>query len=241
MSTIICIPSPPFGQYFWEKVCERIAQSNRMTKIVTPFVECGNLEEAIQFLKNEIIQINDDVVILTHGSTLNLGLELSKNKAVKGIVLTNGSISKPSHIAQIGLKTPKWLLNIMSQPDLATAIFSSSVGMRRWVVNPYVMNRDMVVMVCKEYLESETYRKNCINWIASHSLPISSAPCFETPILSIWGTHDTFHPLHERQKIENISPKHDAIEVPGGRYLHPLERPWETADAVLNWLNKRSL
>ena len=222
-------------------MCERFAHFNRMTKIVTPFNECDNQVDAVHILNEIIEQLNDDVVLLTHGSTLEIGLKLTKNKAVKGVVLTNGSVSKPSHIAQIGLKTPKWLMKLLSQPGLATSIFSSSAGMRRWVVNPSVMNRARVVMVCKEFLESEIYRKNCLNWISNHSLPISEAACLETPILSIWGTHDNFHPLHERQKLDTISPKHEGVEVLGGRYLHPIERPWETADAVLNWLTKRGL
>ena len=241
MTTILCIPSPPFGAFFWTAVCKRLEDHHQPTKIVTPLLDAENLAQATRLLDDELSSIDDSIILLTHGATLNLGLALATHPKVRGIVLTNGSVSKPSILAQLGSNIPTSLLKIALSPRISTSIFSSSLGMRRWVVNPYVMNRDMVVRVCQEFLENRTYRNNALKWVGNNATPLSEAKQIETPCLSIWGTHDFFHPISERQQLDKILTQHTAIDVPGGRYLHALERPWETADALLQWMRQLSL
>ena len=241
MTTLLCIPSPPFGASFWTEVCKRLESQDQPTKIVTPFLSAYTLDQAIQYVDNELSSIQDSVVIVTHGASLNIGLALSSHPKVCGVVLTNGSVSGPSPLLRVVSSVPTSLWMGILQPSIATTLFSSSVGMRRWVVNPYVMNRDMVVRVCQDFLQDKAYRNNCLKWLANKEVPLSLPAQTKIPFLSIWGTHDFFHPISERQHLDQLLSEHTAIDVPGGRYLHALERPWETADSIVGWMKKWKL
>ncbi|MEC8380146.1 MAG: alpha/beta hydrolase [Myxococcota bacterium] len=241
MTTIMCIPCPPFGTEYWTAVCNRLEDKKKPTKIVNPLSTASGLAEATQIMEDELSSSDEDIVILTHGATLNLALALSAHPKVKGIVLSNGSVSKQSILARLGSIIPSSVLKAALHPRISTKLFSSSLGMRRWVVNPYVMNHDMVVRVCNEFINDSKYRSNCLNWVGMNGLPLKPAADDSKPCLSIWGTHDIFHPLSERQAIDGLFTDHTAVDVPGGRYLHGLERPWETADHILEWCSKKSL
>lgn len=240
MTTIMCIPSPPFGANYWTSVCKRLETKQLQTKIVTPLSTASGLAQATRTMDDALSSCEDNVVLLTHGAMLSLAMALTSHPKIKGIVLSNGSVSKASPWAKLGRSIPTSFLKMVLQPNISAQLFSSSLGMRRWVVNPYVMNHDMVVRVCEEFINNSQYKSNCLKWLGNNDIPLKPTANEKTPCLSIWGTHDIFHPLSERQAIDLLFSNHTAVDVPGGRYLHGLERPWETADHIAQWCTEIS-
>jgi pimeloyl-ACP methyl ester carboxylesterase len=236
MSTIICIPSPPFGRYFWRDVCARFSTHQLATKIVTPFSEESDPQKICALIKKECDSIKGPIYILAHGSSIQIALECASFPNIAGIALTNGSFYQDSQLLKLAVSLPNFAMSILSQPKIAVALFRSSIGMRRWVVNPYVMNHDMVVTVCEEFISSSIYRDNCLKYIKEKPSSLQKIPQIRKPTLLIWGTGDYFHPIEHLSQHLSDSDAITCVNVPGGRYLHPIERPWETADSVHEWI-----
>jgi len=66
--------------------------------------------------------------------------------------------------------------------------------------------------------------------LSLHSPPAKTLLC--------WGDSDPItsgsYKLFLKTKTDNV----DVSPVPGGRFLHPIERPWELADRVSAWTQK---
>ena len=102
--------------------------------------------------------------------------------------------------------------------------------MRRLVVNPYVMDIDMITNTCAP-LRDRKYRRAIRRYLAEllSFMPPEKITC---PILAIWGDHDLLYPISISSDIHNRYPQTKRLDIEGGKLLHPIERPWAFADTL---------
>ncbi len=233
--TIHLISSPPFGEYFWTPVQKRLVQHGYDVCIHTP-VETHSTLEQIREQLSLVITPQDDVV--AHGLGVPLLLHFAQKYPIRTAILSNGPRETLDPLCASFARLPAFLQKFYLNPTLSFRYFRSSIGMRRAVVNPYVMDADMVEKVCAPLAQS-SFRKNCVQFlqdIASFSAPSS----LKTQILAIWGDHDLLYPISVSAELENHYSNTKRIDIEGGKLLHPVERPWALADMLHEELAKKN-
>ncbi|MDP2312786.1 MAG: alpha/beta hydrolase [Pseudomonadota bacterium] len=112
---------------------------------------------------------------------------------------------------------------------------ASSAGLRRAVVNPYVMDHDTVAALCGPLVDTAAGRAAVATYLGSLvSLPDPRA--LRCPVLLLWGDADPLYPMAEAAFLEAGISTVEHRAVPGGQHVHPVERPWEMADRLAAWL-----
>ena len=142
MTTIICVSGPPFHSTMWAHVEKRLNTNGVNTVSWSLFgTETGTFDAELSALVSHVARVEGPVVLVGHGLANPLVIAATIAGNVSGIVLTNGPLSQPDRWTRIVhwvSKTPR---------PLTMAWLRSSVGLRRLVVNPYVMDRDTTVAV----------------------------------------------------------------------------------------------
>ena len=99
------------------------------------------------------------------------------------------------------------------------------------VVNPYVMDRDTVVALCHSLFDAKTRTRYVKGLAEIKSLHTDFQSKAEHHI-AIWGDQDLLYPAKIASVLQNRIPDLKRIDIPGGKFLHPIERPWAIADAL---------
>jgi pimeloyl-ACP methyl ester carboxylesterase len=232
--TIHLLSSPPFGEYFWAPVQERLVQHGHDVCIHTPIENHSTLDKAREQLSLSITP-EDDVV--AHGLGVPLLLHFAHKYPLRTAVLSNGPQGGLDPLCSSFARLPSIVQQLYLHPALAFRYFRSSLGMRRAVVNPYVMDADMVEQTCAPLAQS-SFRKNSVQYLKELS-SFSPPPSLKAPILAIWGDHDLLYPISVSAELENRYPNTKRIDIEGGKLLHPIERPWALADLLHEELNKK--
>jgi len=221
------ISSPPFGDDFWRGVQNRLAYHGHDVQIHSPIEHAASIREACIFLKNHV-QPQD--VLVAHGLGVPLALQYASENPINHAILSNGPIENLDPISASFAKLPSLLQKIYLHPTICFRYFQSSLGMRRAVVNPYVMDKEMVASACAPLTKGQT-RSHMIQYlkeISSFSPPAS----IQSSILAIWGDHDLLYPISISMEIQNRYPQTTRLDIEGGKLLHPIERPWAMADIM---------
>ena len=232
--TIHLLSSPPFGEYFWTPVQKRLVQHGHDVCIHTPVETHATLDDIREQL-SLVITPEDDVV--AHGLGVPL-LHFAQKYPIRTIVLTNGPQEKLDPLSAAFVRLPTIAQKFYLRPAISYRYFRSSIGMRRAVVNPYVMDAEMVEKICAPLAQS-SFRKNCVQYlkeVAAFSAPDS----LKAPILAIWGDHDLLYPISVSAELGNRYTKTKRIDIEGGKLLHPIERPWALADMLHEELAKKN-
>jgi pimeloyl-ACP methyl ester carboxylesterase len=148
-------------------------------------------------------------------------------------LVTNGPISRLDRVSGALARLPEGVLaDAVLRPRLVERWLSSSAGLRRTVANPYVMDRDIVVMLTQAMTETADARRSTAQWLRSAAavLPITES---RTRVISaLWGDDDVLYPLGDARRALAALGCSEVTTVSGARHHHPEERPWELADAV---------
>jgi hypothetical protein len=201
----------------------------------------GNLEDEAALLAAEIEGADESLILLAHGTALPLVIAAARKSPPAGIVLTNGALGDTDLLGR-GLRllsrAPGPLTSALFSAKIALPFLASSVGLRRAVVNPYVMDHDTTVAVCGPILSHPERRMKMRNFFKTSETSDWNPSNPPVKTLVCWGDSD---PLTSRSYSTLIKSKPDDVDVsvvPGGRFLHPIERPWELADRVSVWTKK---
>jgi pimeloyl-ACP methyl ester carboxylesterase len=156
-----------------------------------------------------------------------------------GIVLSNGPLARVDRVST-ALRKARFALRVLLLPPVWTAWLRSSAGLRRAVVNPYVMDRDTVAALCGGLVETNAGRAQVAAWLSAlETLPELAAPL--APTLILWGEADPLYPASEASYGASRMVGSTYVAVPGGHHIHPVERPWEMADRLGAWLQDHAL
>ena len=230
MTTIICVSGPPFHSTMWAHVEKRLNTNGVNTESWSLFgTDTGTFDAELAALVAHVARVEGPVVLVGHGLANPLVIAATIAGNVSGIVLTNGPLSQPGRWTRVVhwvSKTPR---------PLTMAWLRSSVGLRRLVVNPYVMDRDTTVAVCGPVIEDRHRRRCMARYLASIKW---TAPKNGTKVLLCQGDTDPLTCSNHDNFINSFDGWVSADPIPGGRMLHPVERPWELADRVASWTAK---
>jgi pimeloyl-ACP methyl ester carboxylesterase len=168
--------------------------------------------------------------LVAHGTAVPLACAVAAQQPPAGLILSNGPIG-PMSAAARGLLRPLRAL----PPRAVLRWLSSSAGLRRTVVNPYVWEHDTVVTVCGP-LFGTSDALHLTRSFLSHVPEWAQDQAIIPPNTGlIWGTSDSIFPASQQDFGPNMPP---IIPIEGAAHFHPLERPWETADRVLSWAKR---
>ena len=225
--TIHLLSSPPFGEHFWTLVYNRLVEHGHEVCIHTPIENHATLDQAREQL-SRVITPYDDVV--AHGLTVPLLLHFAQHHPIKRAFVSNGPLTTLDPFCKSFSTLPSFLQKLYLHPSLSFRFFASSLGMRRIVVNPYVMDKEVIERVCAP-LHNASFRKNCaayLNEIDAFNPPES----IQTALIAIWGDHDLLYPTSIATDLQNRYPNTKRVDIEGGKLLHPIERPWAMADLI---------
>lgn len=239
MTSFWFIAGPPFDTPMWAEVVRRMQDHGQDTHCWPTLTEgTGSLQSEIVRLVTAINASKTPIVLIGHGTALPLVIAAAQQTDVSGIVLSNGPLGEQD-LLSAGLSRmahlPKVIAQRLLSPSVALPLLASSVGLRRTVVNPYVMDRDTTVAICEPILSDSARRARVQTYLTSLNKDALQAPSRETPALLCWGDSDALSSRIYNEFLKNCPQNITVDPVQGGRFFHPVERPWELADKVVNW------
>lgn len=181
------------------------------------------------------------VVLVAQGSAIPVALAAAAQAPVARLVLCNGPLGRLDPFLGAlarAARMPRLLAATLLQPRVLSGWLASSAGLRRAVVNPYVMDRDTVVALLDPLVRTPAHRRALASFLASLPAAVARPPVLTVPTLMVWGDAD---PLYPASDVDNARPflrDLTHVGVPGGQHLHVEERPWVLADAVTAWLTR---
>lgn len=207
--------------------------------LLDPLPEDPRVEGRVAAVGARLRALGPTPVLVAHGLALPVAIRAAAACPGARLVLANGPVrhldpvtAALARAAQVPGLLDRWLLH----PTLALAWLASSAGLRRAVRNPYVMDRDTVVAICGPTLSSPRQRRAVRLYLQSLPAALRSTPVHRGPTLLIWGDEDALYPPPCVDEARLLLPALEHHRVAGGRWLHPVERPWELADQVDAWL-----
>jgi len=238
---VLAISAPPFGCFLWEGVEERCTKSGLIFHTIDcagTLLKDGSPETMANKVAQAVAEAQHPVLLLAHGTGVPVAIMASHLTAPMGMVLSNGPMHS-THSAYRMLswcsQWPKLLALGPLRPFFWHNWMGSSVGLRRLVVNPYVMDRDTTVALLAPAIRTPPLRKQTATFLKHLPKSVEQAPPIQAPTLLAWGDND---PLTKNVFVNSIANKSDwisHISIAGGQHLHPIERPWALADIVADF------
>jgi len=223
------LAGPPFGPRLYDGVCQRLEQCGLNSCTIDPFSECDNTDEMIRWMEQ---RIKPGDALVAHGTAVPLAVAVTQNKQIETLFLSNGPIKKPDPILNLYGKTPVSLRKALLNPFCSIPALKSSAGLRRLVVNPYVMDRDTIVRVCEPLIKSKNHRRRYAEYIGKIDRMTPLAQPGANKICLIWGDSDLLYPTHHASSVLSGWKNTIAVEIEGAKHLHPIESPWAMADII---------
>jgi len=238
--TIVLLSAPPIGAAAWDEVITRLSHHgltavapDLFSDTYAPALQQGGIEG----LADALMPIVSKACLVAHGQAVPLALLLARRASPARLVLSNGPIGALDPVTASACRLARTpTARLWSRPELARPLLASSLALRRLVVNPYVMDREMVDRVTRPWTEDRTRRRAFTRWMQDLPRTVRTAPPPPDHTLLVWGDEDRLYPAHVADKATGLGAGIVHHRVPGGRHLHPIERPWELADAVSIWL-----
>ena len=228
---ILWLAGPPFSPDLLTAAADRAG--GRVVPLLDP--EGRNDVQAVAARLLERLRADHRVIVVAHGLAVRAARLLAgSSEAVAsglcGVVLSNGPITRldPVTAALIGLGP---LLRTVLSPRVILPWLRSSLGLRRAVRNPYVMDHDTVAAICGPLFADRGARRAVADYLCSLN-PLPPSPPAQVPLWLVWGDDDPLYPLAEADSIDAIVGGGRVRTIPGGRFGHPEERPWALADHV---------
>jgi len=242
MPQIWFIAGPPFDVALWQAVEARVHTHGLSARSWACMISgSGDISEEQDRLSADLYAAETPVVLVGHGSALPLVRAAAEHPKVVGLVLSNGPGSELDRLNRLWTRLfslPRPLRSTLLGPDLLMPVLASPVGLRRTVVNPYVMDRDTVVAICGPIFEDPDRRERVSTYFKSLPPHLKTAPTPNTHTLLCWGDADPIgaDTYSEFEHTPGITVSRSPI--PGGRFMHPVERPWEIADRIVEWASE---
>lgn len=239
MLPVWLVAAPPMAPAMWEPVALRLEPHFRPRVIDLFDDESGDCSvEALAQRLGARIGAEPQGVLVAHGLAVPVAMAVAAANPGLPLVLANGPIGSLHPLLSSCCALARRLgplSGALLNPRLSTPALASSLGLRRAVRNPYVMNRDTVVAICMPTLSSPLRRSAARQLLASLPEALRSTSPIEGPALLVWGDEDRLHPpaMVDAARLRIAKLSHH--RVGGGRFLHPVEQPWDLADSIVEW------
>jgi len=239
------VAGPPACGVLWEGVASRLAHhglESRTLDLFAPAPADGSPEAMLSTLLDRLQEDDpSQTILVAHGTAVPLAWRAAARIDLAGLVLANGPVSRVDPVQRAQGKAPSIgpLGNALLHPRIFQRWLWSSAGLRRTVVNPYVMDRDTVVALSGPILETAAHRSALSRFFAGLADWVPEPPPLKVPTLLIWGDHDPLYDSSEADLARVALPHATQETIPGGQHFHPIERPWAMADAMASWNQDR--
>ncbi len=239
---LLLVAGPPASAALWGPVVTRLAHhglSAEAIELFDPVPTDATVAGMSAALAQRLRAEPEPALLVAHGTALPIALRAAAIAPLRGLVLSNGPLGAldPITAALCRLaRRPSIFAQVILQPSLWTRWLASSAGLRRAVVNPYVMDNDTVVALCAAYLQSPPHRRAVARYLADlpANIDVPALPA-TLPVLLCWGDGDPLYPAGTADAARVHFDGSTWVNIPGGHHLHPAERPWALADAVATW------
>ena len=150
-----------------------------------PFVEDGGARLILPELYSEKNQshslgqvaerlstlIEPDTILIAQGWAVPLAKKIAQCKSLGGLCLIDGSNnglgSTLGVIASMVRRMPGLMTHVGFHLSVFVTLAASSLGLRRAVINPYIMNRDIVAMLSAPTMATTARRRALVEYLAS--------------------------------------------------------------------------
>ncbi len=244
MTTFLLMAGPPASGALWSDVVARLEQAHGLdAQVHDPFAEGqgdASLPALVDGLVSRIRSLGDDVVLVGHGTAVPVVWRAAVECSPLGLVLSNGPVHTLDPVLNAlskAARSPGLLARTVLRPEILQRWLASSAGLRRTVVNPYVMDRDTVVRISDPILATPEHRLKVARYLAELSRLPNVPPAYEGRTLLFWGDGDPLYTAATVDEARRWLPNADHLAVPGGQHFHPVERPWFMADALAEYLS----
>lgn len=221
----------------WSGVLARLEHHGLRARAVSLF-STPPPDASVQGLAQLLLdQTTPSDVLIAHGTAAPVALAAAATRAPTALVLVNGAVGALDPATRTlcaSAKLPGFARTTL-QPAFWNRWLASSAGLRRTVVNPYVMDRDTVVALTQPYLASLAHRQAVARFYAQLPGAVAEPPAVSCPTLLLWGDEDPLYPSHVADSARRWIPQAELLVVPGGQHFHPVERPWAMADLLAEW------
>jgi pimeloyl-ACP methyl ester carboxylesterase len=221
---VLYLSGPPFGVELFRHVRARVGHGD----IVDACALGRSWQEAGASVAERLSQ--RPTVLVAHGLAVPAAIAAALAAPPVALVLSNGPILRtraPMRALARAASASPWFLH----PVIYLRWLASSAGLRRAVVNPYVMDRDTVALLCGAGVASPQARSAQAAYLASLTM-LPEARALTCPTVLVWGADDALHPASEADFLASANPLARVETIEGGRFGHPEERPWALADIV---------
>jgi hypothetical protein len=235
---VLGIAGPPTSALLYRHLARPIVAGGRslvLPELFHPAPPSASLRDVVARL---VPLVEPDTVVVAHGLGLPVGIALAAKARPRGLVLLDGPLQGFDPVTRAALSVAKGapaLLRGLLRPRIAVPALSSSAAFRRTVVNPYVMDRDIVAMLTAPLLATRDHRRAVAEFLASIADLRPPWDAGGVPALLLWSASDLLYPLPDDPAALLPGSEVRAISLPGARFLNVEERPWEIADALLAW------
>lgn len=253
--SILFLPPLPFSTDFWKDTQKRLSSKQILCHNWNYLLESGVLQDLYAKL-DQIVQEKEITCIVGHGysNALVLSWNEQRHTNTPTIILSNGYIQKMPHPIQnlskivvedikavslpsiaytthfLAKHCPSFVIENLFRPSIMENLLSSVFLFRRLVINPYVLDRDTIVLLCQENLANDVYRKNAALFL--DNIQKISFSYTKNNVHCIWGEIDHLFPISQIQtQLPNV-PAENFVSIDGAAYFHPIERPWAIADHI---------
>lgn len=174
------------------------------------------------------------VVLVGHGLAVPAVIAAAEAGEFEAVVLSNGPVTRLDPITAFVARLARapGFSETLLRPGIWLRWLRSSAGLRRAVVNPYVMDRDTTAALAGPLIANAASRSALAAYLASLSGPLPDPRFIATRLWTIWGDGDPAYPAYEADYAISKSPAGRHRCVPGGQHFHPEERPWAMADLL---------
>lgn len=174
--------------------------------------------------------------LVAHGLAVPVAVAAARIAPPARLVLSHGPISRldpvTAALSRAAAGPAAALLAALLHPALSVPAMASSAGFRRLVVNPYVMDRDIIATIARPSLQQPAWRAALVRFLASlQTLPDPAD--LACPITLIWGDADPLYPSSEADDLDARYGGGHHVRVPGAQHFLIEEHPWAFADALL--------
>lgn len=221
---------PPFSEQLFRHAVQRAGGT------MLPLLEPGGANDLDAVAKRIAARVDaaaGPVVLVGHGLAVPAVTRAAglAGRNLRRLVLSNGPISRLDPFTRAFLRAGPCMPAAL-HPALFLRWLASSAGLRRAVCNPYIMDRDTIDAICRPLVASHGARAAVATYLRS-LCPLPEFVASGVPTTLAWGDDDALYPLAEADTADAIVGGGRVRAIPGGRYVHPEERPWALADLVL--------
>jgi hypothetical protein len=233
---VLFLAGPPVSSLLFRRIQERMAPQRTLAVDFVPG-KCGADLKAMAASLGRLCETEDVQMLVAHGLAVPLAVAAS-TPGIHTLVISNGPTGKLDPVSGLLAKMPLGVLErlVLNQQFFRTWL-SSSLGLRRTVVNPYVMDKETVLALTQKTLQDAPARSQAAFWLRGlpDLLPINLPE--DLNVVALWGDGDRLYPLDRIVQNQSIA----IHSIPGARFFYPQERPWEMADACLELIKKSTV